>query len=112
MDRIWRDLINCVNAKPVGALTSIALADIDTALWDLRARRTGLPLHRLAGGAKEEIELYYTEGGWLHLEDAELVEEAMRAKERGFGGTKIKVGRPHVAEDMRRIAAGRGQERA
>jgi L-alanine-DL-glutamate epimerase-like enolase superfamily enzyme len=105
IERIWRDLFYRVHATTVGALTSIALAAIDTSLWDLRARRTGLPLHRLAGGAKEEIELYYTEGGWLHLEDAELVEEAMRAKERGFGGTKIKVGRPHVAEDMRRIAA-------
>jgi L-alanine-DL-glutamate epimerase-like enolase superfamily enzyme len=105
IERIWRDLFYRVHATTVGALTSIALAAIDTALWDLRARRTGLPLHRLAGGAKAEIELYYTEGGWLHLEDAELVEEAMRAKERGFGGTKIKVGRPHVAEDMRRIAA-------
>ena len=105
IERIWRDLFYRVHATTVGALTSIALAAIDTALWDLRGRRTGLPLHRLAGGAKEEIELYYTEGGWLHLEDAELVEEAMRAKERGFGGTKIKVGRPHVAEDVRRIAA-------
>jgi L-alanine-DL-glutamate epimerase-like enolase superfamily enzyme len=105
IERIWRDLFYRVHATTVGALTSIALAAIDTALWDLRARRTSLPLHRLAGGAKEEIELYYTEGGWLHLEDAELVEEAMRAKERGFGGTKIKVGRPHVAEDVRRIAA-------
>jgi L-alanine-DL-glutamate epimerase-like enolase superfamily enzyme len=105
IERIWRDLFYRVHATTVGALTSIALAAIDTALWDLRARRTSLPLHRLAGGAKEEIELYYTEGGWLHLEDTELVEEAMRAKERGFGGTKIKVGRPHVAEDVRRIAA-------
>jgi L-alanine-DL-glutamate epimerase-like enolase superfamily enzyme len=105
IERIWRDLFYRVHATTVGALTSIALATIDTALWDLRARKTGLPLHRLAGGAKDAIELYYTEGGWLHIEEAELVDEAVRAKERGFGGTKIKVGRPHVAEDVRRIAA-------
>ena len=84
IERIWRDLFFYVHATTVGALTSIALAAIDCALWDLRGRRTGLPLHRLAGGAKDSIECYYTEGGWIHIEDAQLVEEALNAKERGF----------------------------
>lgn len=105
IEQIWRDLFYHVHATTIGALTSIAIAAVDTALWDLRSRKSGLPLHQLAGGAKEAIELYYTEGGWLHLAEAELVEQALDAKERGFGGTKLKVGRPHVAEDMRRIAA-------
>ncbi len=105
IERIWRDLFYRIHATTVGALTSIAMAAIDTALWDLRSRRALLPLHRLAGGAKEGIDLYYTEGGWLHIEESELVEEALQAKERGFGGTKLKVGRSHVAEDVRRIAA-------
>lgn len=103
IEALWRALFFRVHATTVGALTSIALAAIDTALWDLRARKTGLPLHRLAGGAKEAIDLYSTEGGWLHMDDAALVEEAIKAKEAGFGGTKIKVGRPHVAEDVRRL---------
>lgn len=105
IEAIWRALFYRVHATTVGALTSIALAAIDTALWDLRARKTGMPLHRLAGGAKDGIDLYYTEGGWLHMEDAELIDEAVKAKETGFGGTKIKVGRPHVAEDVRRLSA-------
>jgi L-alanine-DL-glutamate epimerase-like enolase superfamily enzyme len=105
VEKIWRDLFYRVHATTVGALTSIAIAAIDTALWDLRARRANLPLHKAAGGAKDRIKLYYTEGGWLHIDKAELVEEALKAKERGFGGTKLKVGRPHVAEDVQRIAA-------
>ncbi|CAM3425301.1 mandelate racemase/muconate lactonizing enzyme family protein [Bordetella sputigena] len=105
IEMLWRDLFFRVHATTVGALTSIALAAIDTALWDLRARRAALPLHRLAGGAKDGIEMYYTEGGWLHLDEAQLVDEALRAQEAGFGGTKIKVGRPHVAEDMERLSA-------
>ncbi|OZI19176.1 mandelate racemase [Bordetella genomosp. 9] len=105
IEMLWRDLFFRVHATTVGALTSIALAAIDTALWDLRARRAALPLHRLAGGAKDGIEMYYTEGGWLHLDEAQLVDEALRAQEAGFGGTKIKVGRPHVAEDMQRLSA-------
>lgn len=105
IERIWRDLMYRVHATTVGALTSIALAAIDIALWDLRAQRARLPLHRLAGGAKPDIPLYSTEGGWLHLTPSQLVEEALKAKEAGFGGTKLKVGKPHVAEDMQRIAA-------
>src|SRR3984893_9590207 len=105
IEMIWRDLFYRVHATTVGALTSIALAAIDTALWDLRAKRAQLPLHKIAGGAKDRIKLYYTEGGWLHIDEDQLVEEALQAKEKGFGGTKIKVGRPHVAEDARRLRA-------
>ena len=39
VEKIWRDLFYRVHATTVGALTSIAIAAIDTALWDLRARR-------------------------------------------------------------------------
>jgi L-alanine-DL-glutamate epimerase-like enolase superfamily enzyme len=105
IEGLWRMLFFRVHATTVGAITSIALAAIDTALWDLRAHKASLPLHRLAGGAKNGIDLYYTEGGWLHMDEAELVDEAVKARERGFGGTKIKVGRPHVAEDVKRLAA-------
>lgn len=105
IEKLWRDMFYRVHATTVGAITSIALAAVDTALWDLRARKAGLPLHKLAGGAKDSIQVYYTEGGWLHLDEAQLVDEALRAKEAGFGGTKIKVGRPHVAEDVHRLAA-------
>lgn len=104
IERIWRDLLFMTHATSVGAITSIALAAIDTALWDLKGRKLGLPLHLLAGGAQREIPLYTTEGGWLHLEAAALVEDALRAKADGFGGCKIKVGRP-IHEDVARISA-------
>lgn len=104
VEQIWRDLLFMTHATTVGALTSIALAAIDTALWDLRCRRAGLPLHVMAGGAKESVPLYTTEGGWLHIEKAALVEDALRAQDEGFGGAKIKIGRP-IHEDVARIAA-------
>ena len=94
VEGLWRELMYRVHATTVGALTSIALAAIDTALWDLRARRAGLPLHRLAGGAKDRIPLYTTEGGWLHLPTEALVEGAVQARAEGFHGAKLKVGGP------------------
>lgn len=105
IERIWRDLLFLTHATSVGAITALALAAIDTALWDLKCHRAKEPLHRLAGGAQARIPLYTTEGGWLHIDTAELVEDALRAKASGFGGSKIKIGRPHVSEDVARLSA-------
>jgi L-alanine-DL-glutamate epimerase-like enolase superfamily enzyme len=105
IERIWRDLLFMTHATSVGAITSLALAAIDTALWDLKCRHANEPLHRMAGGAQLRIPLYTTEGGWLHLDTSALVEDALRAKALGFGGSKIKIGRPHVSEDVARLSA-------
>ncbi len=105
IERIWRDLLFLTHATSVGAITSLALAAIDTALWDLKCRRHDEPLHRMAGGAQTRIPLYTTEGGWLHIETAALVDDALEAKARGFGGSKIKIGLPHVSEDVARLEA-------
>ena len=105
IERIWRDLMFMSHATMVGAITALALAAIDTALWDLKARRLGQPLHRLAGGAQEKIRLYTTEGGWLHLSPEALVEDALASQAKGFFGAKIKIGRPHVSEDVARLSA-------
>ena len=104
VEQIWRDLLFLTHATTVGAITAIAMAAIDTALWDLRCRKAGLPLHVMAGGAQDRVRLYTTEGGWLHLETAALVEDALRQKAAGFGGAKLKVGRP-LHEDVARIGA-------
>jgi L-alanine-DL-glutamate epimerase-like enolase superfamily enzyme len=84
----------------VGAITSLALAAIDTALWDLKCRRAALPLWICAGGAQPRVPVYTTEGGWLHHPLAQLVDETRAAKANGFRGAKIKVGRPTIAEDV------------
>ena len=50
VEALWPDLFWSTHATTVGAITSLALAAVDTALWDLRCRRAGEPLWRLAGG--------------------------------------------------------------
>jgi L-alanine-DL-glutamate epimerase-like enolase superfamily enzyme len=105
VEQIWKDLFFHTHATAIGAITALALAAIDTALWDLRCRRAGLPLHVMAGGAQDKVPLYSTEGGWLHIPTEALIEDAIQAKARRFGGCKIKIGRPHVCEDVPRLAA-------
>ena len=105
VEAIWRELEFATHATTVGAISSLALSAIDTALWDLRAKRRRLPLWIIAGGAADRRPLYTTEGGWLHIDESALVEDALAAREKGFMGSKIKIGRPHVSEDYQRLAA-------
>lgn len=105
IERHWREGLFATHATAVGAITSLALAALDTALWDLRCKRAGLPIWRMAGGARKEIPIYSTEGGWLHIQTADLVDDAQRVKEAGFAGAKVKIGKPHASEDAARLAA-------
>jgi L-alanine-DL-glutamate epimerase-like enolase superfamily enzyme len=105
IEAIWRDLLFATHATSVGAITSLALAAIDTALWDWRCKRDGQPLWKAAGGAKPLTPVYTTEGGWLHLSTDTIVRETVAAKEAGFQGAKIKVGLPRVADDAARLKA-------
>ncbi|WP_353471661.1 mandelate racemase/muconate lactonizing enzyme family protein [Salipiger sp. H15] len=105
IERIWRDLLFSTHATSVGPITSLALAAVDTALWDLRCKRAGLPLWRMLGGAKDSVPMYTTEGGWLHIETGDLVADALSAQAAGFAGSKVKIGRPHLSEDRERLTA-------
>jgi L-alanine-DL-glutamate epimerase-like enolase superfamily enzyme len=105
IERIWRDSLFATHATAVGAITSLALATIDTALWDLRCKRASMPLWKMAGGAKSSIPVYSTEGGWLHLESDALAEDAIQVKAKGFAGAKLKIGKPSLAEDATRLRA-------
>ncbi|MCX5317024.1 mandelate racemase/muconate lactonizing enzyme family protein [Streptomyces sp. NBC_00154] len=104
-ESIWRNLYFATRATAIGAVTSLALAAVDAAVWDVRCRNAGLPLWQLAGGAKDRIPLYDTEVGWLHLSADELVEGAKAAVQAGLSGVKVKVGKPSHVEDAERLTA-------
>lgn len=104
VEAIWLDLFAANRSTTVGAVTSLALAAVDTALWDWRCKAADQPLWILAGGAKESIPLYDTEGGWLHLSADDLVTGALASQQHGWPGVKIKIGRSPV-EDARRLSA-------
>src|SRR5258708_1359167 len=50
-EAIWRDLFFHTHATAVGAITSLALAAVDTALWDRNTRVANVPLWVAAAAA-------------------------------------------------------------
>jgi len=82
-----------------------ALAAIDIALYDLKAKRAGLPLSKLLGSHRDSVRTYNTSGGFLNASLDEVTARATQSIEEGIGGIKIKVGLPDSAEDLRRVRA-------
>ncbi|HET9660810.1 MAG TPA: mandelate racemase/muconate lactonizing enzyme family protein [Thermomicrobiales bacterium] len=105
VEALWNKLFWATHGTAVGAITSLALAAVDTALWDLRCKAAGQPLWLLGGGYRERVPLYDTEGGWLNIPIEEIVAEARASVARGWPGVKIKVGKPDPMEDVARLTA-------
>ncbi|GAA4444775.1 galactonate dehydratase [Actinokineospora soli] len=70
-----------------GPVLSSALAGIDQALWDIKGKALGLPVHELLGGpVRDRVRIY----GWLRGEStAELVESAHAQVSVGLTAVKM-----------------------
>jgi L-alanine-DL-glutamate epimerase-like enolase superfamily enzyme len=86
-------------------MTTQAIAPFDIALWDLKARRAGLPLAKLIGAQRDSVRLYNTSGGFLHTPLEQVLENVAALVQRGIGGIKLKVGQPDFAADLKRVTA-------
>ena len=82
-----------------------AIAAIDIALYDLKAKRAGLPLAKLLGAYRDSVQTYNTSGGFLHAPIEEIKERATQSLAEGIGGIKIKVGHPDSTVDLARVTA-------
>jgi L-alanine-DL-glutamate epimerase-like enolase superfamily enzyme len=82
-----------------------AIAAIDIALYDLKAKRAGLPLAKLLGAYRDSVQTYNTSGGFLHAPIEEVKERATQSLAEGIGGIKIKVGQPDSSIDLERVSA-------
>jgi len=100
----WQQSWEHLHEAGGGGVTTIALAGIDLALWDLALRSTGTALAD-ALGRKHDSQPAYGSGVNLHYPLDELVAQAARWRDAGYGGVKIKVGKPDLAEDLDRVAA-------
>lgn len=98
--RLWMEC----HAAGASGITTLAISAIDIALWDLKAKHAGEPLHRLLGGARPAVEVYASAIN-LHLSEEELVAQVKDHLAQGYRSFKLKVGRPDIAEDVSRCRA-------
>jgi L-alanine-DL-glutamate epimerase-like enolase superfamily enzyme len=103
--RLWTKLMWAGASVGRSGLATQAIAALDNALWDLKAKRAGLSLAKLLGAHRDSVQCYNTSGGFLSVPLAELRENIDRSLEHGIGGIKIKVGQPDFAADLARLEA-------
>lgn len=103
--RLWDKL--CWAGASVGrsGIATQAIAAMDICLWDMKAKRAGLPLAKLLGAHRDSVACYNTSGGFLSSSVEEICAAIDRSLAAGIGGIKIKVGQPDPMEDLRRLDA-------
>lgn len=111
---LWQRLWQHLHEAGGGGITTIAMAGVDLALWDLRTKNAGTDLASFLGRHHETLPVYGS-GVNLHYSVDELAAQAQRWVDAGMTGAKIKVGKADLAEDRYRVATVReilGPDRA
>ncbi|MFM2275031.1 MAG: hypothetical protein RL211_903 [Pseudomonadota bacterium] len=101
--KLWNKLMWAGASMGRSGMTSQAIAPFDIALWDLKAKRAGLPLAKLLGAHRDSVQCYNTSGGFLHMPIEQVLENVAMNKSSGIGGIKIKVGQPDLLSDIQRV---------
>jgi mannonate dehydratase len=75
-----------------GPVTMSAIAAVDTALWDIKAKAAGLPLYQLLGGRSRNGVMVYGHANGSDI--AHTVDEVLRYKEMGYQAIRAQSGVP------------------
>ena len=89
-----------------GPVTMSAIAAVDTALWDLKAKAAGMPLYQLLGGASRENVMVYGHANGRDIEST--VDEVLRYKAMGYKAIRAQSGVPGL-EKVYGVGRGRMQ---
>jgi L-alanine-DL-glutamate epimerase-like enolase superfamily enzyme len=86
-------------------VASMAIASVDTALWDLKARLLELPLAILLDATRDAVPVYGS-GGFCSYPDERLAEQLSGWVAQGIPRVKMKVGR-EPDRDLHRVRVAR-----
>jgi len=101
----WQAMVGAVRNVGRGGVAAGAIAAVDAALWDLKARMLGVALCDLLGAVRDGIDVYGS-GGFTSYSVGELGEQLAGWVDQGIGMVKMKVGR-HPVADVDRVTAAR-----
>jgi D-galactarolactone cycloisomerase len=108
IERLWEKMFTCTTPVRDRKLVMEAIACVDTALWDLLGKATGVSVWRLLGGYRESLQIisiagYYEEG----KKASAYAKEMEWLKSVGMAGCKFKVGGLAPEQDAERVRAAR-----
>jgi mannonate dehydratase len=75
-----------------GPVTKAAIAAVDMALWDIKAKVAGLPLYQLLGGKSRDGAMVYTHANGTTIE--ETLEKAQSYVAQGYKAVRLQSGVP------------------
>lgn len=101
----WRAMVDAIRNLGRPGIASMAIAAVDAALWDLKARLLNVSLASLLGPVRQRVEVYGS-GGFTSYSDAQLEAQLASWMALGIRAVKIKVGR-NAPDDLRRVSAAR-----
>ena len=87
-----------------------AISAVDVALWDLKARVLGLPLHHLLGAVRDSVPVYGSGGFTTYSQDQLRDQLDGWVGEHGIPRVKIKIGESwgtNLARDLERMRQAR-----
>lgn len=88
---IWEGMVRAIRNLGRPGLVSMAVAAVDLAVWDTKARALGQPLHRLLGATRDAVPVYGS-GGFTSYDERTLLEQLGGWAEMGIPRVKMKVG--------------------
>jgi L-alanine-DL-glutamate epimerase-like enolase superfamily enzyme len=103
--RAWSAMVGAIRNLGRPGIASMAIAAVDCALWDLKARRLELPMCKLIGMANDSVPIYGS-GGFTAYSISRLQEQLAGWVERGIPRVKMKIG-SHPEEDPERVRCAR-----
>jgi L-alanine-DL-glutamate epimerase-like enolase superfamily enzyme len=101
----WIAMIHAIRNLGRPGVASMAIAAVDAALWDLKAKLLGVPLAVLLGSARTGVPVYGS-GGFTSYSKEQLQRQLAGWIEMGIGRVKMKVGR-EAEKDPDRVRAAR-----
>jgi len=105
IETTWDRMAWRTNSLGVGGLAYQVIAAFDSALWDQKAKKAGVPLAKLWGACRDGVPVYNSGGQYLQATISEMQIAAQDSIARGIGGIKMKVGQPNWKVDIERIEA-------
>ena len=101
----WEKMLERIRNLGRPGIVSMAIAAVDSALWDLKAKLLGLPLVTLLGQVREAVPIYGS-GGFTSYSIEQLQNQLGGWARSGIPRTKMKIGRDASA-DLDRVRAAR-----